>query len=157
MCLYNELLKSQSQVNGSGQLLDLVQQMVSLFECSLVQLIPLIRRVRLDYARYFIDLARQSSRPDQFRQFSIDELHRHSKLVCHGFQLDSFVGLQELRVNDDPCFSHKVPGVVQHIGIISDCFNDVDKHLEEFFVSAVVKGLQIFLDIWQFHEIDNRL
>lgn len=131
--------------------------MISLLDRVLVQPVALVGGICLDDACDFIDLAGQSPGADQLRQLPVDEIQRDTELIGHGFQLDSLVGFQELRVDDHPGLADEVSGVVAQIRVVLDQLDHLQEDLEELPVSAVVEGLQIFLHIGQFHEVNYGL
>ena len=72
-----------SQINRPRQLLNLIEQVVTLFKRPLVQLVPLVRWISLNNPRNFVNFARQSPRPNQLRKFPVDEINRNPKLIGH--------------------------------------------------------------------------
>lgn len=131
--------------------------MVSLLYRVLVQPVPLVGGIGLDNSRHLVDLAGQSACADQLRQLPVDEVQRYAELVGHGFQLDGLVGFEELRVDDHSGLPDEVADVMAQVGIALDQFDDFEEDLEELPVPAVVEGLEVLLDVWQFHEVDYGL
>jgi hypothetical protein len=66
-------------------------------------------------------------------------MNRNSKFISHRRQFNCLVAFQELRVNDDSDLANEVSDVLVDIRIQLYKFNDLNKHLEELTVSAIVK------------------
>lgn len=129
--------------------------MVSLFQGVLVEPISLISGVSLNNSSHFVDLAGKSSSTDEFRKLPIDEIEWDTELISHGLKLDGFVRFKELWVYDDSGFPDEIASVVVEVRVVLDQINYSYKHLEEAAVPAVVERLNVVIDIWKLHQIDD--
>ena len=131
----------QSYIYCSWKLLNLVQKVISSLQSILIIVVSLICWVCLDDALHFVYFTWQSPCSDQFRKFSVDEVHTHSKFWCHWLQTDCFVGFKELGVDDNSCLSDEVSVMGIKVRIFLNFLDDPQKHMEKLVISAVVETL----------------
>lgn len=127
--------------------------MVAFLQCVFVESVALVCGVSLDDAFHFVDFARQPPRADQFCQLAVDELNRDSEFAGHRLQFDSFVRLQELRVDDDSGLSDEVSEMELQEGVGPDQLDDVDENSEEVLVPALVERVEVLFYVGQLHQV----
>ncbi len=131
--------------------------MIALLQGALVVLVSFVTGVSLDDALDLVNLAWESSGRDQLWQLSINEVNRDPKLIGHGLEPDSFVRFQELRVYDDSGLPDEVSGVQMDVLVLLDIVYDPEEIGEELLVPAVVKALDVALDLGPLHQVDYDL
>lgn len=131
--------------------------MIAFFQGAFVVLVSFVTGVSLDNALDLVNLAWKPSGRDQFWQLPINEINRDPKLIGHGLEPDSFVGLQELRVDNNSGFPDEIPGVQMNVLVLFDIVDDPEEVGEELLIPAVVKALNVALDLWQLHQVHYNL
>lgn len=131
--------------------------MITFLKSGFIVSVSFISWISLNNTWNFVDFAGESSGRDKSWKLTVNEISGNTKLVCHWLELDSFVWLQKLGVNNHSSLSDEISRMWVNVFVIFDVVDNPQEVNKKVTISAVVKTFQVILNLRQFHQINNNL